>query len=77
MTVNAALALDARAKWVLAAYHISGCGDCPSSEEETLEQLAAGYGVDLAQLLRDLNSLDQAPDVGLQASGPPPASPDA
>ena len=80
MTVNAALALDGRAKWVLAAYHISGCGDCASSEEETLEQLAAGYGVDLAQLLRDLNSLavaDAASDVGLQASAPPPDSPDA
>jgi hypothetical protein len=59
MTVNAALALDARAKWVLAAYQIRGCGDCPSSDEETLQQLAAGYKVDLSRLLDDLNSLDQ------------------
>ena len=57
MTVDAALALDARAKWVLLAYHISGCGDCPQSSDETLEQLAAGYKVDLNQLLSDLNSL--------------------
>ena len=57
MTVNAALALDTRAKWVLAAYQIRGCGDCPSSEAETLEHLAAGYKVDLGRLLRDLNSL--------------------
>jgi hypothetical protein len=60
MTVNAVLALDARAKWVLAAYQIRGCGDCPSSEEETLGELAAGYRVDLARLLADLNSLREA-----------------
>jgi hypothetical protein len=63
MTVGAALMLDARAKWVLLAYHISGCGDCPQSDDETLAELAAGYRVDLARLLRDLNSLEQSTDV--------------
>ena len=58
MTVNAALSLDERARWVLLAYHISGCGDCPASEDETLAQLAAGYRVDLGRLLADLNSLE-------------------
>ena len=57
MTVETALSLDARAKWVLLAYHISGCGDCPASSDETLEQLATGYKVDLQRLLADLNSL--------------------
>lgn len=60
MTVSEALSLDARARWVLLAYHISGCDDCPASEEETLQQLAVGYKVDLQKLLNDLNSL-QAP----------------
>lgn len=57
MTVGDALSLDARAKWVLLAYHISGCAECPQSEDETLAELAAGYKVDLNQLLCDLNSL--------------------
>ena len=57
MTVSAALSLDARAKWVLLAYHISGCSDCPQSDDETLAELAAGYKVDLNVLLRDLNRL--------------------
>ena len=57
MTVANALSLDARAKWVLLAYHISGCRDCPQSEDETLAELAAGYKVDLDRLLADLNSL--------------------
>ncbi|MGZ7078715.1 MAG: DUF1858 domain-containing protein [Thermoanaerobaculia bacterium] len=58
MTVGEALVLDGRAKWVLAAYHIAGCSQCPTSEEETLAQLAKGYGIELGKLLDDLNSLD-------------------
>lgn len=57
MTVGEALVADARAKWVLAAYHVGGCSQCPTSDEETLAQLARGYGIELAKLLEDLNSL--------------------
>lgn len=58
MTVDAALSLDPRAKWVLAAYHIAGCGGCERAGDETLEELARGYGIELSRLLSDLNSLD-------------------
>lgn len=57
MTVEEALALHPSAKWVLAAYHIGGCSQCAMSEEETLEQVAAGYQLPLDHLLSDLNSL--------------------
>ena len=57
MTVTAALSLDSRAKWVLAAYHIGGCVNCERAEDETLEEVARGYKLDLARLLADLNSL--------------------
>ena len=57
MTVAAALSVDSRVRWVLLAYHISGCDDCPASDDETLEELATGYKVDLNRLLADLNSL--------------------
>lgn len=57
MTVGAALALHAAAKWVFTAYHIGGCSHCAMSDEETLEQLAIAYDLDLEKLLGDLNSL--------------------
>ena len=57
MTVEAALSLDPRARWVLAAYHVGGCGNCAMSDQETLAELAAGYKIEVARLLDDLNSL--------------------
>ena len=57
MTVGEALSLHAAAKWVFTAYHIGGCSNCAMSDEETLEQLAVAYDLDLEKLLRDLNSL--------------------
>lgn len=53
-----ALEMHPKARWVFAAYHLSGCSGCGMAYEETLEQLADGYGIPLAQLLRDLNALD-------------------
>ena len=57
MTVGQALALHAATTWVFAAYHIGGCSHCAMSDEETLEQVAVAYDLDLEKLLRDLNSL--------------------
>lgn len=58
MTVDAALSLDSRVKWVFAAYHIAGCDGCDRAPDETLEELARGYGIELSRLLSDLNSLN-------------------
>lgn len=52
-----ALSLHPKARWVFAAYHIGGCRSCERSTDETLEQVAAGYGISLEDLLRDLNAL--------------------
>lgn len=57
MTVNEALALHASARWVFAAYQLSGCTGCSSSESETLAEVATGYKLSLEKLLADLNSL--------------------
>jgi len=57
MTVGEALAFHPAARWVFAAYHIGGCSQCAMSEEETLAQLAEGYGLPLEKLIRDLNTL--------------------
>ncbi len=52
-----ALTLHPKARWVFAAYHLSGCRECPRVDDETLEQLATGYGIPLERFLADLNSL--------------------
>ena len=57
MTVGEALALHPAARWVFAAYHLGGCSNCAVSNEETLTQVAEGYGLPLKKLLGDLNSL--------------------
>jgi hybrid cluster-associated redox disulfide protein len=57
MTVEEALAFHPAARWVFASYHIGGCSHCAMSDEETLAQLAEGYGLPLEKLIRDLNSL--------------------
>lgn len=57
MTVDAALALHPKARWVFAAYHINGCVNCSSAQLETLEEVAAGYKLPLDRFLADLNSL--------------------
>ncbi len=55
--VAEALALHPKARWVFAAYHLSGCRDCDRSSNETLEELADGYRIPLHSLLADLNAL--------------------
>lgn len=57
MTVEVAMAHHPKARWVFAAYHLSGCAGCASSHDETLAQVAAGYGIPLERLVGDLNSL--------------------
>lgn len=57
MTVEEALALHPAAKWVFASYHLGGCSNCDSASDETLAEVAEGYGLSLEKLLNDLNSL--------------------
>jgi hybrid cluster-associated redox disulfide protein len=55
--VAEALAMHPKVRWVFAAYHLGGCNACNLAHEETLEQVAEGYGIPLEKLLEDLNSL--------------------
>ena len=57
MTVSDALALHPSARWVFAAYRLSGCNGCAQSSAETLAEVAEGYQLPLEKLLADLNSL--------------------
>jgi hypothetical protein len=55
--VDEALLIHPKARWVFAAYHISGCNGCERASHETLAEVAKGYGLPLERLLGDLNSL--------------------
>ena len=57
MTVEEALALHPAAKWFFASYHLGGCSNCDSASDESLAEVAEGYGLSLEKLLNDLNSL--------------------
>lgn len=57
MTVGEAMALHPNTRWVFASYHLGGCSHCAVSMEETIEQVAEGYGVPLDKLMADLNAL--------------------
>lgn len=57
MTVGEAMSLHPNTRWVFASYHLGGCSHCAISMEETIEQVAEGYGVPLDRLMADLNSL--------------------
>ena len=57
MTVGEALRNHNGAKQIMASYHLGGCSSCAMSEEESLEEVCEGYGVDLNKLLNTLNKL--------------------
>lgn len=57
MTIQDALNLHPGVKGVLAGMHIGGCSSCSVSSRETLEQAAAGHGVDLEEMLDKMNAL--------------------
>lgn len=57
MPVAEAMALHARVAEVFAAFHLGGCGSCSIAEYETIEQVCAAYGVDVAVLLEVLEGL--------------------
>jgi hybrid cluster-associated redox disulfide protein len=57
MTIGEALRLHPRAGEVFAAFHLGGCSHCAINEQETIEEVTAGYGVDSNMLVEALNGL--------------------
>jgi len=64
MPVAEAMALHPRVGEVFAAFHLGGCGSCGIAKFETIEQVCAAYGVDLAVLLEVLEGLMDKPAEG-------------
>lgn len=69
MTIADALKLHEGVRGVLASMHIGGCSGCSASSTETLEQAAAGHGVELGEMLSRMNALMEG--AGAPAAAPP------
>lgn len=57
LTIGAAMRMHPRAAEVFMGFHLGGCSHCAISEEETIEQVSAGYGIPIDMLINALNSL--------------------
>src|SRR5918999_1671326 len=57
MKIADAIAIDPRVRDVLAQFHLGGCSSCAINEEQTIEQAAMSYGVDLERLMAALTAL--------------------
>lgn len=57
MTVGEAMAVHPRVREVFAAFHLGGCAHCAINQYETIEQVCAGYGVELDMLLEVLEGV--------------------
>jgi hybrid cluster-associated redox disulfide protein len=71
MTIQRALARSLRSKEVLKRHHLPDCSGCAVRFDETLEEATQAYGLDLSQLLADLNALIGGP-MGHPALPPTP-----
>lgn len=70
MTIGEASRMHPSAAEVFMSFHLGGCSHCSISEEETIGQVCAGYGVEVETLLETLNSLPK--ETGETASSEPP-----
>ena len=59
MPVAEAMVMHTRVAEVFAAFNLGGCGSCSIAQFETIEQVCAAYGVDVAVLLEVLEGLMQ------------------
>lgn len=60
MTIAEAMSVHPRVAEVFAAFRLGGCGSCGISQLETIEQVTAGYGVDVDMMLEVLEELMQS-----------------
>jgi hybrid cluster-associated redox disulfide protein len=65
MKIADAIAIDPRIRDVFAQFHLGGCSSCAINEEDTIEQAAVRYGVDLDRLMAALTACSNG-----QASAP-------
>ncbi len=59
MTVAQANAAHPAAAYVFASFHLGGCSHCEISKDETIEQVALGYGIPIEMVMDALNALNK------------------
>jgi hybrid cluster-associated redox disulfide protein len=57
MKIADVIAVEPRAREVLAQFHLGGCSSCAINEDETIEQAATNYGINIEHLMAALESL--------------------
>jgi hybrid cluster-associated redox disulfide protein len=57
MTIGEAMAVHPKVAEVFAAFRLGGCSHCGINQYETIEQVTAGYGVDIETLMEVLEGL--------------------
>lgn len=57
MSIGEAMELHPEAPLVFASFHLGGCRSCSVNEQETIEQVCQGYGIEEEILLDTLNGL--------------------
>ena len=57
MMVSEAMELHPEASLVFSSYHLGGCSHCSINGMESIEQVCAGYGVPVDDLIASLNNL--------------------
>lgn len=58
MTISEILERDERYEKIFDKYFLT-CAGCPGAQSETIEQAAEGHGLNLEDLLKDLNRAEQ------------------
>lgn len=72
MRIADILAIHPGIKEVLAGVHLGGCSGCATSQIETLAAGAASYGLDIDQIMNELNRFLANPDLYRGPSEPIP-----
>src|SRR5262245_23654625 len=62
MKIAEAIAIDPRVRDLLAQFHLGGCSACAVNEEQTIEQAAMSYGIDVDRLLVALTAFGTGQD---------------
>ena len=61
-TLAEALTIHPKVQEVLAKFNIGGCSTCSLSDQETLEQAAASYGINVEEMIKAIEKMLEDPD---------------
>ena len=69
MSVRESYALHPQAQEILAAYHMGGCSSCAVELDDTIAQVCVNAGIDVGQVIGDLNVLLAGQPMNGHANG--------